>query len=108
VTAVRLAQVEHVNPAIVGESYDGLRGLLAAAAAHAESGPRSCAHKTKSSDIGDLRFEAAVFRDRVTEITTDVNPSGLILALIGTYSSSISKKKEKRYSIGKMRCRHRK
>jgi len=49
VPAVSLAQVEHINPAVVGERHDGLRGLLAAAAAHAESGPCPCAHKTNQA-----------------------------------------------------------
>jgi len=56
VAAVRLAQVKYINSAIIGEGHDGLRGLLVATAAHAECGPRSCIHKTKSSDIGDLHF----------------------------------------------------
>lgn len=65
VTAVRLAQVEYINPAVVGEGHHGLRGLLTAAAAHAESGPRSCAHKRKSRRrLCELRFPRPAFRDR--------------------------------------------
>lgn len=64
VTAVRFTQVEYINPAIVGEGHDGLRGFLAAAAAHAEGGPRSCDHKSKSSDIGDLSLARRSSRTR--------------------------------------------
>lgn len=61
-TAVRFTQVKHINPAVVGERDDSLRGLFAAAAAHAEGCPCSCDHKTNQAT------SAIVLRDRGIEI----------------------------------------
>jgi len=68
VSAVSLAQVKYINPAVVGERHDGLRGFLAAAAAHAESGPCSCAHKTNQATSATVCRGLA--ENRAIEIAT--------------------------------------
>lgn len=58
VSAVGLAQVKHINPAVVGERHDRLRVLLAAAAPYAEGGPCPCAHKTNQATSADRFLQA--------------------------------------------------